>query len=126
MIIYPYIALRGGRCVNLIHGRIDELDQFDVTVGQVKGEHVKDLNDQLPKIDGSLFHFHLRLLQLRVIEHGVDQVEKRLSAGPKDSGQFAVSFSTNRRTAIPEANKRGSPPWATGHVGRPPGCPLQS
>lgn len=30
MIIYPYIALRGGRCVNLIRGRIDEPVAYDV------------------------------------------------------------------------------------------------
>jgi phosphoribosylformimino-5-aminoimidazole carboxamide ribotide isomerase len=29
MIIYPYIALRGGCCVNLLHGRIDEPVTFD-------------------------------------------------------------------------------------------------
>jgi phosphoribosylformimino-5-aminoimidazole carboxamide ribotide isomerase len=29
MIIYPYIALRGGRCVNLLQGRIDEPATFD-------------------------------------------------------------------------------------------------
>jgi phosphoribosylformimino-5-aminoimidazole carboxamide ribotide isomerase len=29
MIIYPYIALRGGRCVNLLQGRIDEPVVFD-------------------------------------------------------------------------------------------------
>jgi phosphoribosylformimino-5-aminoimidazole carboxamide ribotide isomerase len=29
MIIYPYIALRGGRCVNLIHGRIDQPVTYD-------------------------------------------------------------------------------------------------
>ncbi|HSF94015.1 MAG TPA: 1-(5-phosphoribosyl)-5-[(5-phosphoribosylamino)methylideneamino] imidazole-4-carboxamide isomerase [Thermohalobaculum sp.] len=30
MIIYPYIALRGGRCVNLLRGRIDEPVAYDV------------------------------------------------------------------------------------------------
>lgn len=30
MIIYPYIALRGGRCVNLVRGRIDEPVAYDV------------------------------------------------------------------------------------------------
>jgi phosphoribosylformimino-5-aminoimidazole carboxamide ribotide isomerase len=30
MIIYPYIALRGGRCVNLIHARIDEPVVYDI------------------------------------------------------------------------------------------------
>ena len=30
MIIYPYIALRGGRCVKLIRGRIDEPVVYDV------------------------------------------------------------------------------------------------
>lgn len=30
MIIYPYIALRGGRCVKLIRGRIDEPVAYDV------------------------------------------------------------------------------------------------
>ncbi len=29
MIIYPYIALRGGRCVNLLQGRIDRPVVFD-------------------------------------------------------------------------------------------------
>ena len=29
MIIYPYIALRGGRCVNLLRGRIDEPVEYD-------------------------------------------------------------------------------------------------
>ena len=29
MIIYPYIALRGGRCVNLLRGRIDEPVTYD-------------------------------------------------------------------------------------------------
>ncbi len=29
MVIYPYIALRGGCCVNLVHGRIDEPVTFD-------------------------------------------------------------------------------------------------
>ena len=29
MIIYPYIALRGGRCVNLTRGRIDEPVEYD-------------------------------------------------------------------------------------------------
>ena len=29
MIIYPYIALRGGRCVNLVRGRIDEPVVYD-------------------------------------------------------------------------------------------------
>ncbi len=29
MIIYPYITLRGGRCVNLTHGRIDEPVEYD-------------------------------------------------------------------------------------------------
>ena len=29
MIIYPYIALRGGRCVNLLHGEIDEPVTYD-------------------------------------------------------------------------------------------------
>jgi phosphoribosylformimino-5-aminoimidazole carboxamide ribotide isomerase len=29
MIIYPYIALRGGRCVNLLRGRIDEPAAYD-------------------------------------------------------------------------------------------------
>lgn len=30
MIIYPYIALKGGRCVNLLRGRIDEPVVYDV------------------------------------------------------------------------------------------------
>ena len=30
MIIYPYIALQGGRCVNLMRGRIDEPHIYDV------------------------------------------------------------------------------------------------
>ncbi len=30
MIIYPYIALKGGRCVNLLRGRIDEPQVYDV------------------------------------------------------------------------------------------------
>jgi len=30
MIIYPYLALRNGRCVNLIRGRIDEPVEYDV------------------------------------------------------------------------------------------------
>lgn len=30
MIIYPYIALRGGRCVNLVSGRIDEPVVYDI------------------------------------------------------------------------------------------------
>jgi phosphoribosylformimino-5-aminoimidazole carboxamide ribotide isomerase len=30
MIIYPYIALRGGRCVNLVRGRIDEPVVYDI------------------------------------------------------------------------------------------------
>jgi len=30
MIVYPYIALRGGRCVNLARGRIDEPVVYDV------------------------------------------------------------------------------------------------
>jgi len=30
MIIYPYIALKGGRCVNLLRGRIDEPVAYDV------------------------------------------------------------------------------------------------
>jgi phosphoribosylformimino-5-aminoimidazole carboxamide ribotide isomerase len=29
MIIYPYITLRGGRCVNLLRGRIDEPVEYD-------------------------------------------------------------------------------------------------
>jgi phosphoribosylformimino-5-aminoimidazole carboxamide ribotide isomerase len=29
MIVYPYIALRGGRCVNLVRGRIDEPVTYD-------------------------------------------------------------------------------------------------
>jgi phosphoribosylformimino-5-aminoimidazole carboxamide ribotide isomerase len=30
MIIYPYIALRGGRCVNLVRGRIDQPVVYDI------------------------------------------------------------------------------------------------
>jgi phosphoribosylformimino-5-aminoimidazole carboxamide ribotide isomerase len=29
MVIYPYIALKGGRCVNLLRGRIDESETYD-------------------------------------------------------------------------------------------------
>ena len=34
MIIYPYIALRGGRCVNLRRGRIDEPVEYDADPGE--------------------------------------------------------------------------------------------
>jgi len=53
MIIYPYIALRDGRCVNLRHGRIDEPITFDAdpletakAYGQSGAEwlHVVDLD----------------------------------------------------------------------------------